>query len=71
MQTIDLVPNYTVNGINALYGVFTAPSYVQTIMNVYYGVDQLLHTHTGTGSAAIYSAWIHMMSGSGIATVTV
>ncbi|KAA6389393.1 MAG: hypothetical protein EZS28_015078, partial [Streblomastix strix] len=29
------------------------------------------HTHTGTGSAAIYSAWIHMMSGSGIATVTV
>ncbi|KAA6364918.1 MAG: hypothetical protein EZS28_039555, partial [Streblomastix strix] len=71
MQTIDLVPNYTVNGINALYGAFTAPSYVQTIMNVYYGVDQLLHTHTGTGSAAIYSAWIHMMSGSGNATVTV
>ncbi|KAA6357953.1 MAG: hypothetical protein EZS28_046520, partial [Streblomastix strix] len=71
MQTIDLVPNYTVNGINTVYGVFTAPSYVQTIMNVYYGVDQLLHTHTGTGSAAIYSAWIHMMSGSGIATVTV
>ncbi|KAA6373249.1 MAG: hypothetical protein EZS28_031225 [Streblomastix strix] len=71
MQTIDLVPNYTVNGISALYGVFTAPSYVQTIMNVYYGVDQLLHTHTGTGSQAIYSAWIHMMSGSGIATVTV
>ncbi|KAA6380328.1 MAG: hypothetical protein EZS28_024146 [Streblomastix strix] len=71
MQTIDIVPNYTVNGINALYGSFTAPSYVQTIMNVYYGVDQLLHTHTGTGSAAIYSAWIHMMSGSGNATVTV
>ncbi|KAA6371124.1 MAG: hypothetical protein EZS28_033349 [Streblomastix strix] len=71
MQTIDLVPNYTVNGINALYGVFTAPSYVQTIMNVYYGVDQLLHTHTGTGSQAIYTAWIHMMNGSGNVTVTV
>jgi hypothetical protein len=28
MQTIDLVPNYSVNGISALYGVFTAPSYV-------------------------------------------
>ncbi|KAA6363149.1 MAG: hypothetical protein EZS28_041324, partial [Streblomastix strix] len=53
MQTIDLVPNYSVNGISALYGVFTAPSYVQTIYNVYYGVDQLLHTHTGTGSAAV------------------
>ncbi|KAA6356319.1 MAG: hypothetical protein EZS28_048154, partial [Streblomastix strix] len=56
MQTIDLVPNYSVNGISALYGVFTAPSYVQTIYNVYYGVDQLLHTHTGTGSSAVYTA---------------
>ncbi|KAA6361418.1 MAG: hypothetical protein EZS28_043055 [Streblomastix strix] len=71
MQTIDLVPNYTVNGISALYGVFTAPSYVQTILNVSYGVDQLLHTHTGTGSQAIYTAWIHMMSGSGMVTVSV
>ncbi|KAA6372291.1 MAG: hypothetical protein EZS28_032182, partial [Streblomastix strix] len=71
MQTIDLVPNYSVNGISALYGVFTAPSYVQTILNVYYGVDQLLHTHTGTGSAAVYTAWIHMMSGSGMVTVSV
>ncbi|KAA6380755.1 MAG: hypothetical protein EZS28_023719 [Streblomastix strix] len=71
MQTIDLVPNYSVNGISALYGVFTAPSYVQTIYNVYYGVDQLLHSHTGTGSSAVYTAWIHMMSGSGSVTVTV
>ncbi|KAA6365334.1 MAG: hypothetical protein EZS28_039139 [Streblomastix strix] len=71
MQTIDLVPNYTVNGISALYGAFTAPSYVQTIMNVYYGVDQLLHTHTGTGSQAVYSVWIHMMSSSGMVTVSV
>ncbi|KAA6373534.1 MAG: hypothetical protein EZS28_030939, partial [Streblomastix strix] len=71
MQTIDLVPNYSVNGISALYGSFTAPSYVQTIMNVYYGADQLLHTHTGTGSQAVYSVWIHMMNGSGNVTVTV
>ncbi|KAA6365392.1 MAG: hypothetical protein EZS28_039081 [Streblomastix strix] len=71
MQTIDLVPNYSTSGIAALYGVFTAPSYVQTIYNVYYGVDQLLHTHTGIGSSAVYTAWIHMMSGSGMVTVTV
>ncbi|KAA6367555.1 MAG: hypothetical protein EZS28_036917, partial [Streblomastix strix] len=71
MQTIDLVPNYSVNGIVALYGVFTAPSYVQDIYNVYNGVDKLIHTHTGTGSSAVYTAWIHMMSGSGIVTVTV
>ncbi|KAA6338552.1 MAG: hypothetical protein EZS28_052691, partial [Streblomastix strix] len=49
--------------------IILAPSYVQTIMNVYYGVDQLLHTHTGTGSQAIYSVWIHMMSSSGMVTV--
>ncbi|KAA6384593.1 MAG: hypothetical protein EZS28_019883 [Streblomastix strix] len=71
MQTIDLVPNYSVNGISALYGVFMAPSYVQDIYNVYYGVDQLIHTHTGTGSASVYTAWIHMMQGSGMVTVTV
>ncbi|KAA6376651.1 MAG: hypothetical protein EZS28_027822 [Streblomastix strix] len=71
MQTIDLVPNYSVNGIVSLYGVFTAPSYVQPIYNVYYGADQLLHTHTGTYSSAVYTAWIHMMSGSGNVTVTV
>ncbi|KAA6355758.1 MAG: hypothetical protein EZS28_048715, partial [Streblomastix strix] len=71
MQTIDLVPNYSVNGIVALYGVFTAPSYVQTIYNIYYGADQLIHTHTGTYSSAVYTAWIHMMSGSGNVTVTV
>ncbi|KAA6363167.1 MAG: hypothetical protein EZS28_041306, partial [Streblomastix strix] len=71
MQTIDLVPNYSVNGIVALYGVFTAPSYVQTIQNVYYGADQLLHTHTSTYSSAVYTAWIHMMSGSGMVTVSV
>ncbi|KAA6362075.1 MAG: hypothetical protein EZS28_042398, partial [Streblomastix strix] len=71
MQTIDLVPNYSVNGIVALYGVFTAPAYVQTIQNVYYGVDQLLHTHTGSYSTAVYTAWIHMMSGSGMVTVSV
>ncbi|KAA6391843.1 MAG: hypothetical protein EZS28_012628 [Streblomastix strix] len=71
MQTIDLVPNYSVKGIVALYGVFTTPSYVQTIYNVFYGVDQLLHTHTGTYSSAVYTAWVHMMSGSGNVTVIV
>ncbi|KAA6399860.1 MAG: hypothetical protein EZS28_004615 [Streblomastix strix] len=52
MQTIDFVPNYTVNGIADVYGVFTAPSYVQPAYNIYYGADQLLHTHTGSYSTA-------------------
>ncbi|KAA6371520.1 MAG: hypothetical protein EZS28_032954 [Streblomastix strix] len=71
MQTIDLVPNYSSSGIDALYGVFTAPAYVQTIYNIYYGADKLLHTHIGAGSAATYTAWIHMMANSGNVTVSV
>ncbi|KAA6354554.1 MAG: hypothetical protein EZS28_049919, partial [Streblomastix strix] len=71
MQTIDLVPNYTVNGIIDLFGNITAPQYIQANYNIYYGVDQLLHTHTGSYSAAVYTAWIHMMTGSGNVTVSV
>ncbi|KAA6381689.1 MAG: hypothetical protein EZS28_022785 [Streblomastix strix] len=71
MQTIDLVPNYSVNGIADLYGVFTAPSYVQPAYNIYYGADQLIHTHTGSYSTAVYTVWIHMMTGSGSVTVSV
>ncbi|KAA6357328.1 MAG: hypothetical protein EZS28_047145, partial [Streblomastix strix] len=61
----------TVNGIIDLYAKITAPQYVQTNYSIYYGVDQLLHTHTGSYSSAVYTAWIHMMSGSGGVTVTV
>ncbi|KAA6394847.1 MAG: hypothetical protein EZS28_009628 [Streblomastix strix] len=71
MQTIDLLPFYTVNGIIDLYGNFTAPSYIQPTYNIYYGVDQLLNTHTGSYSSAVYTAWIHMMSGIGGVTITV
>ncbi|KAA6381396.1 MAG: hypothetical protein EZS28_023075 [Streblomastix strix] len=71
MQTTDLVPNYTVNGIADLYSAFTAPSYVQPAYNIYYGADQLLHTHTGSYSTAEYTARVNMMSGSGSVTVTV
>ncbi|KAA6372409.1 MAG: hypothetical protein EZS28_032064 [Streblomastix strix] len=71
MQTIDLLPYYTVNGIIDLFGNITAPSYIQPTYNIYYGVDQLLHTYTGSYSSAVYTAWIHMMTGSGGVTVTV
>ncbi|KAA6370775.1 MAG: hypothetical protein EZS28_033698 [Streblomastix strix] len=71
MQTIDLLPYYTVNGIIDLYGNIIAPSYVQNTYGIYYGIDQLLHTHTGSFSSAVYTAWIHMMTGSGGVTVTV
>ncbi|KAA6387946.1 MAG: hypothetical protein EZS28_016529 [Streblomastix strix] len=65
MQTIDLVPYYTVNGIIDLFGNITAPQYVQANYNIYYGAYQLQHTHTGSYSTAEYTAWISMMSGSG------
>ncbi|KAA6382431.1 MAG: hypothetical protein EZS28_022040 [Streblomastix strix] len=71
MQTISLSPYYTVNGIIDLFGTITAPQYVQANYNIYSGVDQLLHTHTGSYSSAVYTAWIHIMTGSGSVTVTV
>ncbi|KAA6364397.1 MAG: hypothetical protein EZS28_040076, partial [Streblomastix strix] len=71
MQTIDLVPYYTVNGIIDLFGNISAPQYIQANYNIYYGVDQLLHTHTGSYSSAVYTAWIQMMTGSGSVTVSV
>ncbi|KAA6390332.1 MAG: hypothetical protein EZS28_014142 [Streblomastix strix] len=71
MQTIDLAPYYIFNGIIDLFGNITAPQYVQANYNIYYGVDQLLCTHTGSYSSAVYTAWIHMMTGSGSVTVAV
>ncbi|KAA6370150.1 MAG: hypothetical protein EZS28_034323 [Streblomastix strix] len=64
-------PIGTINGIIDLYGNITAPSYIQNTYSIYYGIDQLLHTHTGSYSSAVYTALIHMMTGSGGVTVTV
>ncbi|KAA6359198.1 MAG: hypothetical protein EZS28_045275, partial [Streblomastix strix] len=36
MQTIDLTPNYSVNGIIDLFGQINAPQYVQANYNIYY-----------------------------------
>ncbi|KAA6368811.1 MAG: hypothetical protein EZS28_035662, partial [Streblomastix strix] len=62
VQTIRLVPYYTVNGINTIYGVFTAPTKVSTNYVIDAGVNQLFHTHTGSSISAIYQAYVRKES---------
>ncbi|KAA6365183.1 MAG: hypothetical protein EZS28_039290, partial [Streblomastix strix] len=62
VQTIRLVPYYTVNGIKSIYGVFTAPTKVSTNYVIDAGVNQLFHTHTGSSTSAIYSAYVRIES---------
>ncbi|KAA6389023.1 MAG: hypothetical protein EZS28_015447 [Streblomastix strix] len=58
-----------VNGINTVYGVFTAPTRISANYVVDSGVNQLFHTHTGTGAAAIYSAYVRIDSTNSITMV--
>ncbi|KAA6393382.1 MAG: hypothetical protein EZS28_011089 [Streblomastix strix] len=69
VQTIRLVPYYTANGINTVYGIFTAPTKVSTNYVIDAGVNQLFHTHTGSGTSAIYSAYVRIESTNSITIV--
>ncbi|KAA6367339.1 MAG: hypothetical protein EZS28_037134, partial [Streblomastix strix] len=62
VQTVRLVPYYTVNGINSISGIFTAPTRISTNYDIDSGVNQLFHTHTGSGTSAIYSAYVRIES---------
>ncbi|KAA6397875.1 MAG: hypothetical protein EZS28_006597 [Streblomastix strix] len=69
VQTIRLVPYYTVNRINSIYGVFTAPTKVSTNYNIVNGVNQLFHVHSGSGTSAIYAAYVRLQSAGTITIV--
>ncbi|KAA6364695.1 MAG: hypothetical protein EZS28_039778, partial [Streblomastix strix] len=69
VQTIRLVHYYTVNGINSIYGVFTAPTKVSANYAIDSGVNQLFHTHTGSSTSAIYSAYVRIESTNSITIV--
>ncbi|KAA6361186.1 MAG: hypothetical protein EZS28_043287, partial [Streblomastix strix] len=69
VQIIRLVPYYTVNGINTVYGIFTAPTRATTNYLIDNGSNQLFHTHTGSGSSAIYSAYVRIESTNNITIV--
>ncbi|KAA6356757.1 MAG: hypothetical protein EZS28_047716, partial [Streblomastix strix] len=70
VQTIKLVPYYTVNGINTVYGIFTAPVKVSSYYDIEQGVNQLFHNHSGSGTSAIYSAYVRLES-AGTVTIVV
>ncbi|KAA6363377.1 MAG: hypothetical protein EZS28_041096, partial [Streblomastix strix] len=60
VQIIRQQTYFTVNGINTIYGVFTTPTRVTSYYLIDNGANQLFHTHTGKGTAAIYSAYIRL-----------
>ncbi|KAA6359262.1 MAG: hypothetical protein EZS28_045211, partial [Streblomastix strix] len=62
VQTIRLQPNYTENGITNVYGVFNAPTYMGTQYIVENGARSLFHNHSGTGTSAVYNAYIQLES---------
>ncbi|KAA6366456.1 MAG: hypothetical protein EZS28_038017 [Streblomastix strix] len=62
VQTIRLQPNYTENGITNVYGVFNAPTYIGTQYIVENGARSLFHNHSGTGTSAVYNAYIQLES---------
>ncbi|KAA6363626.1 MAG: hypothetical protein EZS28_040847, partial [Streblomastix strix] len=70
VQTIRLVPYYTVNGINTVYGIFTAPTKISASYNIEQSVNQLFHNHSGSGTSAIYSAYVRLES-AGTVTIAV
>ncbi|KAA6362417.1 MAG: hypothetical protein EZS28_042056, partial [Streblomastix strix] len=69
VQTIKLVPYYSVNGITNVYGIFTAPVRISTNYVIDQGVNQLFHNHSGSGTSAIYSAYIRLESSGGVTIV--
>ncbi|KAA6395778.1 MAG: hypothetical protein EZS28_008698, partial [Streblomastix strix] len=60
--TIRLVPYYTVNGINTVYGIFTAPTRISANYVIDSCVKELVRTDTGSGSSAIYSRYVRVAS---------
>ncbi|KAA6377617.1 MAG: hypothetical protein EZS28_026857 [Streblomastix strix] len=69
VQTIRLVPYYTVNGINTVHGIFTAPPRVSNSNNIENGVNQLFHNHSGSGTSVVYAAHVRLETAGSITIV--
>ncbi|KAA6399929.1 MAG: hypothetical protein EZS28_004546 [Streblomastix strix] len=69
VQTIRLEPYYTVNGINTIYGIFTAATKVNSYYDIDQGVNQLFHNHSGSDTSAIYSAYVRLESAGNVTIV--
>ncbi|KAA6375799.1 MAG: hypothetical protein EZS28_028676 [Streblomastix strix] len=69
VQTIRLAPYYTVNGINNVYGIFTAPTRVSTSYEITNRINELFHNHSGSGTSAIYSVYIRLESACSVTIV--
>ncbi|KAA6401992.1 MAG: hypothetical protein EZS28_002485 [Streblomastix strix] len=69
VQIIRLQHYYTVNGINTVYGVFTAPTRVTSYYLIDNGANQLFHNHSGSRTSAIYSAYVRLESAGNVTIV--
>ncbi|KAA6392053.1 MAG: hypothetical protein EZS28_012419, partial [Streblomastix strix] len=69
VQTIRLVLYYTVNGIYTIYGIFTAPTKVSSYYDIDNGVNQLFRNLSGSGTSAIYSAYVRLKSADNVTIV--
>ncbi|KAA6398316.1 MAG: hypothetical protein EZS28_006154 [Streblomastix strix] len=61
-QTIRLVSYFTVNGISTVYEIFNAPTKDNSYYEIEQGANQLFHNHSGSGTSAIYSAYVKLES---------
>ncbi|KAA6384276.1 MAG: hypothetical protein EZS28_020197 [Streblomastix strix] len=55
VHTIILLPYYTVNGMNTVYGIFTAPTKVSTSYEIANGVNQFFDNHFGSGTRTSFT----------------
>ncbi|KAA6403226.1 MAG: hypothetical protein EZS28_001241 [Streblomastix strix] len=61
-------PNYTVNGITNVYGIFNAPTHIGTQYVIENDARQQFHNHSGSNPSAVYSVYIHLES---VGTITI
>ncbi|KAA6383213.1 MAG: hypothetical protein EZS28_021260 [Streblomastix strix] len=54
---------------NTVYGIFTAPTKVNSYYDIDYGVNQLFHNHSRSGTSAIYSVYIRLEQAGNITIV--
>ncbi|KAA6381732.1 MAG: hypothetical protein EZS28_022742 [Streblomastix strix] len=67
-QTFRLQPNYTVIGINTVYGIFTAPAKVSSYNDIDIGENQLFHNHSRSDTSALYQSYVRLES---VGTITI
>ncbi|KAA6402111.1 MAG: hypothetical protein EZS28_002358 [Streblomastix strix] len=70
LALVLILPYYTVNGINTVYGIFTAPTKVSSHYDIDNGANYLFHNHTESGTSVVYQAYVRLESAGNVTIVT-